>query len=233
MLLINYIGGERRLSISFELKEHIRHPWPFNYLFRSFKPGGVFVRLVKLGVLQFVMFRPLLSFLSILLAYFGLYHENTFSGQDGYLYIFIVSNISFTLALYGLILFYVTAEELLEPFQPLPKFLCIKGVIFFCYWQGILLLLLENLGFLGSTEEMSSKDLSNMYQNTLVCLEMVVASFAHSFAFPYQEYLSEAEYTRPITRLSNSIKSILSAQDVITQMKDSINPQPSDFELKN
>lgn len=232
MLLINYIGGERRLSISFELKDHIRHPWPLNYLFRSFKPGGVFVRLVKLGVLQFVMFRPLLSFLSIILTELGLSHEDTFHWKDGFLYIFILSNISFTLALYGLILFYVTAEELLEPFKPLPKFLCIKGVIFFSYWQGIALLILQNLGFLGASEEMTAKDKSNMYQNTLVCIEMVIASFAHYYAFPYNEFESDCNSTQPINRLTTGIKSILSAQDVINQVKDSISPQSYDFELK-
>lgn len=44
-------------------------------------------------------------------------------------------NICYTLALYGLLLFYFGTEELLEPFQPLLKLVLIKTVIFLTFWQ--------------------------------------------------------------------------------------------------
>lgn len=232
MLLINYVGGERRLSINLELREYIRHPWPLNYFLRSFKPSVFFLRLVKIGVLQFVMFRPLLSLLSILLKLLGCYNIDNFSPSDSYLYIFILSNISFTLALYGLVLFYVATEELLEPFRPLPKFLCIKGVIFFCYWQGVILSLLEKLGFIKAKNGMDAKEISWMYQHILVCIEMLIASFVHIYAFTYKEYQDDLEALKPINKFTSNIKSILSAQDVLKQVKDSISPQEYDFELK-
>ena len=136
MLLINFVGGERRLSINLELKEHINHPWPFCIFFHSFHPGSMFLRLVKIGVLQFVIFRPLLSALSIMFQGFSIYHEGYFGFDDSYLYLFVLINISFTVALYGLLLFFVATEELLEPYRPLPKFICIKGVIFFFFLAG-------------------------------------------------------------------------------------------------
>lgn len=232
MLLINYVGGERRLSINLELRDHIRHPWPLNYFLRSFKPGVLFLRLVKIGVLQFVMFRPLLSFLSILFTSLGCYVDDSFSAKNSYLYIFILSNISFTLALYGLILFYVATEELLEPFKPLPKFLCIKGVIFFSYWQGVILSVFENFGLIADNNGMEAKEVCWMYQHVLVCIEMLIASFAHMYAFSYKEYENDIESLKPINKFTNNIKSILSAQDVIKQVKDSFSPQEYDFELK-
>lgn len=233
MLLINYVGGERRLTLTLELKEHISHPWPFNYFFRSFKPGSMFLRLVKISVLQFVLFRPLLSASSIILESFGIYHEGSFAFDDCCLYIFMLNNLSFTLALYGLVLFYVVTEELLEPYRPLPKFLCIKGVIFFCYWQGIALGILEKMGVIDG-DDMDSKDMAMMIQNVLVCLEMLIASFVHAVAFGYQEYMEEIEkvYAPLNSSLTGNIKSILYANDVIKEVKDSINPKEYDFELR-
>jgi hypothetical protein len=63
-----------------------------------------------------------------------LYHENYYGPDDGFLYIFLVNNISFSLALYGLALFFMSTEEILERFRPYPKFLCVKLVVFFSYW---------------------------------------------------------------------------------------------------
>lgn len=235
MLLINYIGGDRRLLITLELKERIEHPWPFNYLFHSFHPGATFLRLVKIGVLHFVLFRPLLSFIALIMSSFGLYHNNYYGLDDSYLYIFILSNISFTLALYGLLLFYVTTEELLEPYRPLPKFICIKAVIFFSFWQGIGLSFLENIGVITGNSEMNAQETSAMLQNVLVCIEMLIASFAHAWAFSYEEYREkpQEEYT-PLNNhsMANNIKSILLAQDVIKEVKDSISPIEYDFELQ-
>lgn len=37
-------------------------------------------------------------------------------------------------SLYCLVLFYMAAEMRLDPFRPLPKFLCIKAVLFFSFW---------------------------------------------------------------------------------------------------
>jgi hypothetical protein len=235
MLLINYVGGERRLSMNLELKDRISHPFPLNYLFLSFHPGPYFLRLVKIGVLQFVILRPFLSFLSILLQGNRLYHEGNYSFEDGYLYILILNNISFTFALYGLGMFLIATEELLEPFRPVPKFLCIKGVIFFCYWQGFAIGILEVLGMVHKEDGLKTREVASMYQNLLVCLEMLFASFAHSLAFGYSEFDDGVEdVMKPMNmNYANNIKSILSAKDVIKEVKDSISPKEYDFELKN
>lgn len=233
MLLINYVGGERRLSINLELKEYISHPWPLHYCFRSFRPSSNFLRLVKIGVLQFVILRPFLSFLSIVLRSQKLYHDGNYSFQDGFLYIFVLNNLSFTAALYGLGMLFVATEELLEPFRPIPKFLCIKGVIFFCFWQGIALGVLESVGVITKDDGLKAREVAGLYQNILVCVEMLVASFAHSVAFAYDEYSNGlGEIYKPFNKnYADNIKSILSAHDVIKEVKDSISPKEYDFEL--
>ena len=39
------------------------------------------------------------------------------------------------MALYALALFYVACKDLLQPFNPVPKFIIIKSVVFLTYWQ--------------------------------------------------------------------------------------------------
>ena len=56
--------------------------------------------------------------------------------QLGYFYITIVYNISISLALYALFLFYFATKDLLRPFDPVLKFFTVKSVIFLSFWQG-------------------------------------------------------------------------------------------------
>ena len=55
---------------------------------------------------------------------------------SGYLYITIIYNISVSLALYALLLFYFATRELLSAYDPVLKFCIIKSVIFLSFWQG-------------------------------------------------------------------------------------------------
>jgi hypothetical protein len=43
--------------------------------------------------------------------------------------------VSYTFALYGLLLFWIGAGELLAPFSPLLKFVLVKTVVFLTFWQ--------------------------------------------------------------------------------------------------
>lgn len=54
----------------------------------------------------------------------------------GYLYVTIIYNISISLALYALFMFYVATKELLQSYSPVLKFLTVKSIIFLTFWQG-------------------------------------------------------------------------------------------------
>ena len=42
-----------------------------------------------------------------------------------------------------LVIFYMTTKKLLDPQRPLLKFISVKGIILFAYWQSLLLALLD------------------------------------------------------------------------------------------
>lgn len=60
----------------------------------------------------------------------------TYSVASGYLYVTIIYNVSVSLALYALFLFYFATRELLSPYSPVLKFFMVKSVIFLSFWQG-------------------------------------------------------------------------------------------------
>lgn len=91
------------------------------------------LKLLKYWTWQFVVIRPVCSILMITLQLLGVYPSWvswTFT---------IILNISVTLALYSLIVFYHVFAKELAPHKPLAKFLCIKGIVFFCFWQVIII----------------------------------------------------------------------------------------------
>lgn len=78
---------------------------------------------------QFCFIRPVCSILMITLQILGIY-------PAWLSWIFtIILNVSVSLALYSLVKFYHVFAKELEPHKPLTKFMCVKGIVFFCFWQ--------------------------------------------------------------------------------------------------
>jgi hypothetical protein len=78
---------------------------------------------------QFVIVRPVVSILIVILELLGWY-EGAITWICS-----IILNISVSLAMYSLILIYHVFHNELIPWKPLAKILCIKGVVFFSFWQ--------------------------------------------------------------------------------------------------
>ncbi|XP_011039066.1 PREDICTED: transmembrane protein 184B-like [Populus euphratica] len=143
---------------------------------------GRFIRRCKQGCLQFVILKPFLVAVTLILYAKGKYKDGNFSPKQSYLYLTIIYMISYTMALYALALFYVACKDLLQPFNPVPKFIIIKSVVFLTYWQGVLVFLAAKSGFIKDAEEAAQ------FQDFIICVEMLIAAVGHLYAFPYKEY---------------------------------------------
>lgn len=126
------------------------------------------LKLLKNWTWQFVVIRPVCSILMIALQLLGVYPSWvswTFT---------MILNISVSLALYSLVIFYHVFAKELAPHKPLAKFLCVKGIVFFVFWQGILLEILVSLGIIRSQHFwLDVEHIQEGIQNVLVIVEMV------------------------------------------------------------
>jgi len=148
--------------------------------------NGRFIAMTKRGALQFVFLKPILAVLTVVLYATGNYTEGDWSASSSYLYLTIVYNITYTVALYALLLFYLGTHELLKPFNPLLKFVLVKSVIFMTYWQGLAIAILIGVGVIADS------DSGTNIQNFLICIEMLPAAICMLYAFPHHPYKNSA-----------------------------------------
>lgn len=92
----------------------------------------------------------------------------------------IINNFSQAWAIYVLMLFYLAMHTELQPLNPLRKFVTIKLVVFFSFWQGLVITLLCSLEVLrphSSWRTYTDRiDFSGGLQDTIICIEMCVAA---------------------------------------------------------
>ena len=210
--MTQYLDGEQQLITYLEAyTKIIYHPWPLHN--RRLHLGKSFFLTVKKAVLQFAILKPFTAIVALILDRWDLYNEGSLSWHYGYLYIAIINNVSITISLYGLVYFYAGTQERLMPFKPLAKFLCIKGVLFFSYWQYCFFTWLVNLGVFGADTE-EGQELSLSMQNTLICIEILVAAIAMSIAFSANEFVVKEDKVEQKDIMAN-IASVLDVSDIV------------------
>ncbi|KMU77751.1 transmembrane protein 34 [Coccidioides immitis RMSCC 3703] len=189
-LLINFLGGERALIIMTHGRPPVQHTWPLNQCLSKVDISDPLTFLaIKRGILQYVWLKPILTVIAIILKATGTYQEGYLGLSSGYLWTGIVYNISVTVSLYSLALFWVCMHDDLRPFRPVPKFLCVKLVIFASYWQGFFLSILQWLGALSNGPLGYTPDnLAAAIQDSLICFEMPIFAVFHWYAFSWHDY---------------------------------------------
>lgn len=94
------------------------------------------------------------------------------------------------LAIYCLVALYHATHHELEPIKPLRKFILIKMVVFFTFWQGFLLSILGKLNLIGSEQwtVYDNKQLSGGIQDVIICVECLPAALMFAVAYPARDY---------------------------------------------
>ncbi|KAM9561712.1 transmembrane protein 184B isoform 3-T6 [Salvelinus alpinus] len=199
---------------------------------RSYSIG--FLRFCKQATLQFCVVKPLMAMVTVILQAFGKYRDGDFNVNSGYLYVSIVYNISVSLSLYALFLFYFSTRDLLSPYSPLLKFFMVKSVIFLSFWQGMLLAILEKCGAIPkiNSPEVSVGEgtVAAGYQNFIVCIEMFFASLALRHAFTYRIYMDKRLDSlsqgrcAPMKSISSSLKETMNPGDMVQDAIHNFSP---------
>ena len=139
--------------------------------------------------------KPLTTALTLICVATGTYGANTFRASVAYPYLVFVDNASQMWALYCLLLVYLNTHRVLAGAAPALKFLCVKGVVFATFWQGVLLSLLTYFDVIASLHETWSTScvfkqevVVDALQDFLICVEMLLFAALHAAAFPSREY---------------------------------------------
>jgi hypothetical protein len=200
LLLTKFLGGHRGVEEVIVTSEQIKLPFPFFCI--KPKPTLKWVWYFKIGLLQYTWINPICSAIAVILNLADVYNNGEWKFYRGYPYIVIIVNISQTLALYSLVAFYENAKGALKPFKPLPKFIAIKLIVFFIFWQTVLMSGLAKVGVLrnttcdastnkhcnGSTTGFTVEEEKILLSNILVCVEMFFFAIAHHWIFGWKQY---------------------------------------------
>ena len=169
-LVLAYGGGENQLCTAIaRVPGSIRHPPPFCKL-NEIQLGPNFLHNAKRYTLQFVIMKPVFGIFSLIMLGLGQYDQPWYQWV-----LFFVYNISYTLALYWLVLFYLATKHLpqLKSASPVFKFFAVKIVVFATYYQQIMV-----QWFLSSLLPLEEL---NRWNDFILCIEMVLFSCIHMY----------------------------------------------------
>jgi len=101
--------------------------------------------------------------------------------------------LSCAFAMYNLVLFYHQTHTHLEHIRPVLKFMGIKGIVFFTFWQELVIALLVRLQVVPNPKthlhnEWTQAEIADGIKNLLLCVEMLGFSELHRRAYPYDEF---------------------------------------------
>lgn len=139
--------------------------------------------------------KPITTAVTLVCVFTDTYGANTFRANVAYPYLVAADSFSQGWALYCLVLVYLQTHEVLASAQPTLKFLCVKGVVFATFWQGLLLSVLSFFHVISGLQDTWSTSchfkqevVVDALQDVLICIEMLAFALLHALAFPSREY---------------------------------------------
>ncbi|CAF0906793.1 unnamed protein product [Adineta steineri] len=251
-LCYEYLGGEGAIMAEIRGKYIHRSWWTCTCCLSNQEYTISFLRFCKQATLQFCLVKPLMSVVTLVLQSFDKYKDGDFSVTGGYLYLTIIYNISVSVALYGLFLFYAATKDILAKYDPVLKFLTVKSVIFLTFWQGVLLAIFEQLGIIQAFQGKTNLSVGTVaagWQSFFICIEMCLASIALRFAFPHEPYILRENYLPSTTihvgqggqggrivtmqSISNNLKETMNPKDIMHDAIHNFHPQYRDYTQYN
>ncbi|KAL0086648.1 organic solute transporter Ostalpha-domain-containing protein [Phycomyces blakesleeanus] len=216
-LLLSKFGGERALFAKLHSRPPSKNVFPGSLWSREIFVGDPYTFLfVKRSILQFVYLKPILAILTMILKATGNFTEGEVSWSSSYFYITFIYNLSVCQSLWSLLVFFYATKEDLVGFRPFSKFLCVKSIIFFSFWQSVVITFLVSIGVI---KDSGPGHISVAIQDILICVEMVPAAIGHFYSFTYKEYLNPDVHTARMP-LRVAIRDSIGLKDVLMDSRD-------------
>ena len=146
-------------------------------------------KVVWISIFQYCFIRPAFTIVAVVTQTQGRYCASSKDPRYAYIWVAGFEAASVTIAMYCVVQFYIQLKEDLAPHRPFLKVLCIKLVIFFCFWQSwVISLLTAEGGPLKTTDQIAGPDLRIGIPSALTCVEMAIFAILHLWAFPWKPY---------------------------------------------
>jgi hypothetical protein len=229
-LLINYIGGERSLIIMMHGRPPVNHLWPLDLCLPKVDISDPHTFLaIKRGILQYAYLKPLLAVASFIMKATDTYQEGYIGLRSGYLWSGLIYNASVTISLYSLGMFWVCMSTDLKPFRPVPKFLCIKLLIFASYWQGFFLSILVWVGAIpNDVDGYTSDNIAAAIQDALICCELPAFAIAHWYAFSWKDY-DDRSISAARMKFMHAVRDAFGIRDLIEDTRETFGGKRYDY----
>lgn len=192
LLMANYLGDDEEVNRFLAEKfpsTAIKHTMPFCFL-TPWKLNQEFLEHCRFGVVQHVVFRLLLALVTVLNYNGSLYAVGDYSPSQPFVWIVMANGSSQWYALYCLYLFYHVTKRKLARIKSLVKFIGIKVVMFFSWWQGLLITAMVNYGFIRRNRQFGAEDVGLQFEGLLVLMEMFLAACFFLYCFPVSDFNS-------------------------------------------
>ena len=208
----------------------VSQTWPLNYCFPKIDISDPHTFLaIKRGILQYTWVKPLLAVATIVMKATSTYQEGYIAVSSGYFWTSLIYNVSIFWSLYCLALFWICMSHDLQPFRPMPKFLCIKGIIFASWWQGFFLSILVWLGAIPDDVPGYTPDnLATAIQDALICFEMPLFALAHWYAFSWHDY-ADSTISAARMPIRYALRDAFGPRDLIEDTKETLAGKHYDY----
>ena len=187
-----------------------KHSWTFCLCWLSPWPmGEIWLHKCRIGVLQYVAMQLGVSIVIGICRYTGVYREaEGITGSGVYPYTTALMSLSQMWALYCLVHFYHATHDLLAHISPLLKFISIKMIVFFTFWQSVAVNTLNHFEprwldplDLECTVGITRENFSTGLQACLITAEMFLASLLHRWVFSYEDFRKDDGNEPPLSCL--------------------------------
>jgi len=175
---------------------------------------------VKWSVLQYVIIRPAASLAGIICeAYDVLCASDGYSWRYASVWIEGINFVSISIALYGLLVFYGLMREELKGRRPMAKFLSIKLIVMFTFYQSFVLGALKGK-VLKATAYWTIENIKDGLNALLICVEMVFFSALMWWAYTSKEY--SREEGAPATGIGRPLLDSINLGDFANEILNSL-----------
>ncbi|KAI5885470.1 DUF300-domain-containing protein, partial [Schizophyllum commune H4-8] len=231
VLLLVYLGGERSLLIMMHGRPPKAPPFPANIFTREIDVSDPYTFLfLKRGIMQYVYVKPILATATLILKACNKYNDGDLRANSGYLYVSVVYNVSICLALYCLAIFWLCVNDDLKPFRPVPKFLCVKGILFFSFWQSLAISILVAAGAIARLGPYTDAErISLGLSDTLICIEMPFFAIAHWYAFSFTDFVDETKAFVARMPFYYALRDAFGIKDVVEDFKTTMRGEGMDY----